>query len=218
MGDRRSLLFLGLSCAPDAATTGVLVATATTMPVAQGASADASPKRGSQGWSSSSDDDGNYQGTSFGSRAALSHSHHRMTGCRRPRQVACHQASSRLQLPMQIAVWLGFAQWIVRCDSVSMTPLPPIARTTVIGWMLGASNSPARQAVTPRSFLTLVQIGNRLPNSWLCRLVDLQDLLFVQISAIGVRLTSYRFSSGILDLHEDLTRARWLRTSMARGM
>ena len=54
---------------------------------------------------------------------------------------------------MQIAVRLGFVHWTVRA-SVSTTPLLPIARTTGTGWMLGASNNPARRAGTTPSFLT----------------------------------------------------------------
>ena len=45
---------------PDAATADVLIATAATMPVAQGFSADVSPKRDNQGRGSSFDDEDNY--------------------------------------------------------------------------------------------------------------------------------------------------------------
>ena len=93
-----------------------------------------------------------------------------------------------------------------------------VVKMTGTGWMLGAPNSPARQAGTPLSFLTFTQIVIRLPNSWISLLIVLLDLHFVLISATGVRQTSSRSSLGILDLREDLVRACWLRTSMARGM
>ena len=78
----------------------------------------------------------------LGFRAALSHHHHRMVGCRRPRQQASHQAFSHLQLPMLIAVWLASAQSTAHCGFVSTTLLLAIARTTGIGRMLGASSRP----------------------------------------------------------------------------
>ena len=190
------------------------------MPVAQGASADLSPKRGSRGWDSSSDDDGNTRAPApaangslrLGSRAAHSHRHHRMTGCRRPRQEACHQAFSRPPSLMLTVRSLDSALLTAHCGFALMTLLLAIAKTTGTGWMLGAPNSPARQAGTPHSFLTCTQIGIRLPNSWISPLVVLLDLLFVLISATGVKLTSSRSNRGILDLHEDLIRACWLRT------
>ena len=67
---------------------------------------------------------------------------------------------------MQTALWLGFAQWTVRCGFVSTTPLLAITRTTVVGWMLGASNNPARQAGTSLSLLTFMLIGSQHLNSW----------------------------------------------------
>ena len=70
--DQRSPSSWNCFCsAPDEATTTVLVAAATTTPVAPGASTEVSPKRGSQGWSSSSDDDGNYQGANSGGQRLI---------------------------------------------------------------------------------------------------------------------------------------------------
>ena len=69
MEGRRSPSLESVPCAPptfpppDAATAEVHVAIPATMPVAQGASADVSPKRDNQGRGSSCDDEGNYQGT-----------------------------------------------------------------------------------------------------------------------------------------------------------
>ena len=97
----------------------------------------------------------------LGSRAALSHRHHRMTGCRRPRQLACHQTSSRSPSLMLTVRLLA-----AHCGFALATLLLAIAKTTGTGWMLGAPNSPARQAGTPLSFLTrLSGTGSRIPGS-----------------------------------------------------
>ena len=113
---------------------------------------------------------------------------------------------------------LASAQSTVRCDSVSTTPLLAIARTTVVGWMLWRvqHSGPASRHRTLASHLML--IGSHHLNSWSIPLVVLLDPLSVRISEIGVRQTSFRSSPGVLALQEDLTRARWLRTTIARGM
>ena len=87
-----------------------------------------------------------------GFRAALNHRHHPMTGCPRPRQLACHQASSRSLSLMPTVPSLASTQSTARCGFALTTHLLAIARTTRTGWMLGAPNSPARPAGTPLSF------------------------------------------------------------------
>ena len=152
----------------------------------------------------------------LGFRAALSHL--RMPGCRRPCQSACHQAPSPPPSLILRVRSLASAQSTARCGFALTTLLLAIARRTGARWTLGAPNSPGRRAGTPLSLLTFTRIGNQLPNSRISRLVVLLDLPFVRISATGVRLTSSRSYPGILDLHEDLIRAYWLRNSMGRGM
>ena len=87
----------------------------------------------------------------LGFRAALSHRHHGMTGCRRHRQQACHQAFSRPQSLMLTVRSLASALSTAHCGFALMTLLLAIATTTGTGWMLGAPNSPARQAVPTTS-------------------------------------------------------------------
>ena len=150
-----------------------------------------------------------------GFRPAPSHCHHRMTGFQRPRLLACHQVFSHHPSLTPTAHLLASAQSTARCGSASTTLSLPIAKMTGTGVTHGVPDSPARQAGTPLSFLTFAQMENRLSNSWNSRPVGLLVVLFVQISAAGVRLTSFRSSPGILDLHGVLIR---LRILMARGM
>ena len=55
----------------------------------------------------------------------------------------------------------GWRLFTARCGFASTTLLLVIARTAGIGWMLGASNNPARQAGTPLSLLTFMRIGSQ---------------------------------------------------------
>ena len=55
-------------------------------------------------------------------------------------------ASSHHLPPTWTAAWLGFAQWIVRCDFALMRPCRPTATTTRTGKTLGILASHARQA------------------------------------------------------------------------
>ena len=167
----------------------------------------------------SSDDDGNDQSTSPSGQRLLTPWISRSSqpppddGVPTTLQSACHQAPSPPPSLMLRERSLASAQSTARCGFALTTLLLAIARRTGTGWTLGA-----QRAGTPLSLLTFTQIGNQLPNSRISRLVVLLDLPFVRISATGVRLTSSRSYPGILDLHEDLIRAYWLRTSMGCGM
>ena len=130
----------------------------------------------------------------LGSRAALNHCHHWMTGCR-PHQEPCHQAFSYPQSLMLTVRSLASAPSTARCGSALTTSLFAIAKMTGTGWMLGAPNSLSRQAGTLLSFLTFTQIGNGLPISRISLFGVLVGLLFVLISATCVRLTSFQIFS-----------------------
>ena len=140
-----------------------------------------------------------------------------MSGSRLRRTFSFLPAFHHLRLPTQIAVWLGSAQWIVRCDSVPSTLSRRITRMTVIGWTLGASNNPARRAGVTHSFLIFLQIVSQHLNSWIARFVGLVGLPFVRITATGGRLKSCRSCRGTQDLHVGPVPAFWPRTSTFRG-
>ena len=197
------------------------VISAAMVPATQGTSACASPKRDSQGWSSSSHDDDHNSSrrvpTPWVSSSSPTSSSASGRSCADPRQLAYHQAFSH-PLLMPTARLPAFVQSTLPCGSALMRPFRPTAKMIGTGVTHGEPNSLARQAVTPLSFLTFSLIEDRLSNSWISRSVGLLVLLFIQISAADVRLTSSRSSPGILDLHEVLMRVYWLRTLMAIGM
>ena len=183
------------------------------------------PNAGSQGWCSSSDDDDHFQGTgSHGQRPLklwISCSSQpppppddRVPTVPPASLPPVFQSRQSLMPTVRSLVSL---QSTARCGCALTTLLLATANMTRTGWTHGVPISPARQAgMLP--LLTFTEIRNRLPNSWISLLVVLVGLLFVLISATGVRLTSSRSSLGTLYLHEVLIRACWLRTSMARGM
>ena len=155
--------------APHAASAGMHATPAAAMPVAHAAPAYASPRRGSQGWGSSSDKGDNYQGTGSSSQ--------RLPG---PWVSSCSQPPPPPDV--RTGHLLASTHSTARCGSALTTPLLAVAART--GLMRGAPNSPARQAGTPLSLLTFTQIGNRLPRN--SRPVALLVMLFVLTSAAGV--------------------------------
>ena len=95
------------------------------------------------------------------SRATL-HRHRLGTAeCRRHRQSACGEASSRL-LPQTLTTSaMAIVQLTARCDSARRTPSRVIEKVTVTGLTHGACNSPARRAggtrCCPTSVLSVSQ-------------------------------------------------------------
>ena len=129
----------------------------------------ASPKWGSHCWGSSSDEDERYSRSRFATPRVSSSSQPirtLMSGSRLRQKSSFLLAFRRFQIPMQIAVWLRFAQLIVRCDFALMRPSRPTATTTRIGKTHGTVAIHALQADVPPSFLTFTTTASLLPSSW----------------------------------------------------
>ena len=132
----------------------------------------------------------------LGCRPVLSLLRPLMSGSRLRRTFSFLPAFHHLQHPMQSAVWLESAQWKVRSDSVPTILPRHIARMTVIGWILGASNNPAQRAGATPSFLTFWLIESQHLISWNARLVVLVGLPFVPITPTDSRLICCRSCRG----------------------
>ena len=180
-------------------------------------------KRNSQGWRSSSDDD-DHDSSQRIPRPWISCSSQpppppdgvpTTPPARLPPGFQSPPVTTRLTPTVRL---LASAQSTAQCGSALMRLMLPAAKMTGTGMTHGVPNSPALQAGTSLSFRTFSLMENRLPNSWNSRRVGFLVLRFVQISAVGVRLTSFRSSPGIMDLPVFLIRARLLRTLMVRGM
>ena len=192
----------------------------THLSAAQEAATEVSPKRGSLGWGSSSDDDGNYQCSSCSGQRLIKPS----PSCS---SLPSPPPDDRAPTTLLVSLPPGFQSPPVSDADSTLTGF----RAVDCPLRLRVDDASACYRQDDRDWMDAWRVqqsclasGHTTPSSHLYADQEsaleffVRTRLSARTSGIDVRQTSYRFFPGILALREDLTRTCWPRTSMARGM